>query len=246
MTAPERPSPTRGASSRHPDSTYLPLGTRLCITVARRVRVLIADDQPTVRANLRRMLREAGLDVVGEASTGEAAVAAATTCAPDVVLTDLSLPDMDGLEVARRIRLERGHIGVVVLIERAERDRVLEAFDAGASGYLLEEDRPAALVMGIRAAAATSSSSSNGTDAHADGPSRSLPETNLTTRETEVLELVAEGMSNKQIARRLGITEGTVKGHLGRVFREIGVRRRTQAVVWMQHRRPTRPGQLSE
>jgi len=199
--------------------------------------VLIADDHPVVREGLRNLLRHAGMVVVAEATSGEEAVESAASSDPDVVLMDLSLHGLDGIEAARRVRA-RSRAAVLVLTAYAERERVLAAIDAGVSGYLLKDDDPAELIAGIRAVAAGGAPFSPKVAAVlVERRARARTEEKLTAREAEVLGLLADGMSNKQIARALGISEGTVKSHLGSAFRRIGVQQRTQAALWMQERR---------
>jgi DNA-binding NarL/FixJ family response regulator len=178
------------------------------------------------------------LDVVGEAASGDDAIDAARSLAPDVVVMDLSLPGTSGIEATRRLREARPECAVVVLTAFADGDRVLAAVGAGASGYLLKDDEPSELAAGIRAAGRGGSPFSPRVagvlvGAHAADRER----TELTPREREALGLVADGLSNKQIARRLGIAEGTVKAHLGRAFRRIGARHRTEAALWMDRQR---------
>ncbi len=199
------------------------------------LRVLIADDHAVVREGLRNLLAQAGFDVVGEAAAGEEAIAISLLSAPDVVLLDLSLPGIDGIEVARAIRAQQPSCAVLVLTAFAERERVLAAVDAGVAGYLLKDDDPAALISGIRAAAEQGAPFSPKVAAVlVETRTQARAEQGLTAREREILELVAQGLSNKQIARRLEISEGTVKAHLGSAFRRIGVQQRTQAALWMQ------------
>ena len=198
---------------------------------------MIADDHAVVREGLRNLLAQADFDVVAEAASGDEAVASAVATAPDVVVLDLSMPGLDGIEAARAIRAQQPATAVLVLTAFADRERVLAAVNAGVAGYLLKDDDPSALIAGIRAAAAGGAPFSPKVAAVLlEGRAESRPEDGLTTREFEVLELVAEGLSNKQIARRLQISEGTVKAHLGSAFRRIGVQQRTQAALWMQER----------
>jgi DNA-binding NarL/FixJ family response regulator len=202
------------------------------------VRILIVDRQPIVREGLRSLLTRSGLDVVGDAGSGEEAIAAAKEEAPDVVVMDLSLPGMTGVEVATKIRAEHPACSVVVLTAQLDRQHVLDALDAGVAGYLLKDDDLADLVAAIRAAAQGGKPlSAKVASVVLDDRAAKHMEEELSVREREVLILVADGMSNRQIADRLGITEGTVKAHLGRAFRHIGVTRRTQAVLWVQQQR---------
>jgi DNA-binding NarL/FixJ family response regulator len=201
------------------------------------IRVLIAEDHAMVRAGLSELLgNRDDVEVVGEAANGEEAVARATELRPDVVLMDLSMPEVDGIEATRRIAAAVPAAHVVVLTSFSDRERILEALDAGAVGYLLKDLEPDELHRGILAAARGESPLAPKA-AHAVISARAdaRPATvELTDREREVLGLVAEGMPNKLIARRLEISEKTVKAHLTRVFQTIGVTDRTQAALWAQ------------
>lgn len=198
------------------------------------IRVLLADDHDVVRRGLKDLLDgNDGFEVVGAAADGEEAVALAGEHRPDVVLMDLSMPRVDGIEATRRLLAERPESRVVVLTSFSDRDRILDALDAGAVGYLLKDAEPDELLRGIEAAVRGEAplapkAAKVVLTARAD----SRPATELTARETEVLGLLAEGMANKQIARRLGIAEKTVKTHLTSVFQSIGVSDRTQAALW--------------
>ncbi len=197
-------------------------------------RVLLVDDHAMVRAGIAALLGVTDdLEVVGQAADGRAAVAAASECQPDVVLMDLSMPDMDGVEATRRILAEQPEVQIVVLTSFSDRERVSDALAAGAIGYQLKDCEPADLLAAVRAAAA----------GHVPIDPRvarlllpdisgGRPEDLISPREIEVLQLVANGLANKQIGRRLGISERTVKAHLGRVFRQIGVADRTSAALW--------------
>jgi DNA-binding NarL/FixJ family response regulator len=155
-----------------------------------------------------------------------------------VVLMDLSMPGVDGVEATRRILGGHPDTAVVVLTSYADRDRILDALDAGAIGYLLKDAEPAELLQGIRSAARGESPldpRAARTVLGARRERRALGD--LTDREREVLALVAKGLANKQIARSLGITERTVKAHLTSVFQRIGVTDRTSAALWAQRHR---------
>lgn len=198
------------------------------------IRVMLAEDHPVVRAGLRELLSgENDIEVVGAAADGVEAVEMVGAVKPDVVLMDISMPRMDGIEATRRIATAEPEVHVVILTSFSDQKGILAAFDAGATGFLLKDAEPDELFRGIRAAAAGESPLSltaagvllRSRREH-DGPEE------LTKREQEVLGLVAEGLPNKLIARRLEISEKTVKTHLTSIYRRIGVDSRTEAAVW--------------
>jgi DNA-binding NarL/FixJ family response regulator len=200
------------------------------------IRVLIAEDHALVRAGLSELLANRDdVEVVGEAENGAEAVERAVALAPDVVLMDLSMPEVDGIEATRRIAVEAPDANVVVLTSFSDRERILQALDAGAVGYLLKDLDPDELHRGVQAAARGESPlAPKAAHAVISARSESRPTVELSSREREVLALVAEGLPNKLIARRLEISEKTVKAHLTRVFQAIGVTDRTQAALWAQ------------
>lgn len=196
--------------------------------------VVVVDDHRLVRAGLRTILDASGdLNVVGEAADGAAAVEVVRELGPDVVLMDLSMPGVDGVEAIRRLRADGATAPVVVLTSFAEADRVRAAVEAGAIGYLLKDSEPGDVLAAVRAAAA-GHAPIDPRVARALLPSVDRPSVGpaLSDREREVLAHVARGLANKQIARTLGISERTVKVHLGNVFRQIGVGDRTSAALW--------------
>jgi DNA-binding NarL/FixJ family response regulator len=195
--------------------------------------VLLVDDHAMVRAGLGRLLAAAGdVRVVAEAADGEEGARLARELDPQVALVDLAMPGIDGIETTRRIRDRAPGVAVVVLTAFSDRQQILGALDAGAVGYLLKDADPGELLRGVRAAARgenpldpkAAHAVLTRTTGHASAT--------LTRREREVLRLVAEGLPNKQIARRLGISEKTVKAHLTKVFEAIGVTDRTAAALW--------------
>lgn len=198
------------------------------------IRVLLADDHAVVRGGLGQLISTTDdIEVVGMAVDGGEAVTLAASLRPDVVLMDLSMPVLDGAAATRAIVASRPDSRVVVLTSFADDRHIEDALAAGAIGYLLKHAAPDTLLDGIRSAAAGDSP----LDPKAARVllqdrrvSRSAP--TLSPREREVLALVADGFANKQIARRLGITERTVKAHLTAVFAALGVTDRTQAAVW--------------
>ena len=198
--------------------------------------MLIVDDHPLVRRGLTSLLSTArGIDVVGAAADGEEAVIWVAQSRPDVVLMDVSMPGMTGMEAARRVLAEHPETRIVMLTSFSQRDVVVESFDAGAVGYLLKDAEPEELISGIRAAARGDAPvSPKAARELLEDRAQRRPLDELTQRERDVLTLVGKGLSNKQIAWRLGITEKTVKAHLGSVFDRLGVQDRTQAAIWAQ------------
>jgi DNA-binding NarL/FixJ family response regulator len=205
------------------------------------IRVMLVDDHAIVRQGLERLFETVDdIEVVASATNGREAVAMVAEFQPDVVLMDLSMPEMDGVEATRHIVATDGPTRIVVLTSFGDESRILDALNAGAHGYLLKHVAPDDLINAVRAAHAG--------DAPLDPragrvllDSRRTPvprQDELTDRELEVLRLVAEGMANKQIARKLGISERTVKAHLTSVFQRLGVSDRVQAALWAQQHLP--------
>jgi DNA-binding NarL/FixJ family response regulator len=189
-----------------------------------------------VRAGLEQVIDLAeDIELVGSGTDGAEAEDIVGQLEPDVVLMDLSMPGLDGIEATKRVLAARPETQVLVLTSFSDRDRILKALDAGACGYLLKDAEPDELLRAIRAAARGEAPlSPRAAQALLSARREPSPVAALSEREQEVLSLVAAGMANKQIAQRLGISEKTVKAHLTRVFREIGVFDRTQAALWAQ------------
>jgi DNA-binding NarL/FixJ family response regulator len=202
------------------------------------IRVLLVDDHALLRAGMARLLDLADdITVVGSAGSGAEALETVAVLAPDVVLMDLSMPGMSGVEATRRLLTVRPDTAVVVLTSFADPDLVVDALDAGAVGYLLKDAEPEGLVDAVRSAARGESPlDPRAARVVLTSRSRPAPASVLSGREKEVLVLVAEGLANKQIARSLGIAERTVKAHLTSIFNQIGVTDRTSAALWA-HRR---------
>ncbi|MFN2608034.1 MAG: response regulator [Acidimicrobiales bacterium] len=197
-------------------------------------RLLVVDDHPVVRQGLVDLLgRAEGITVVGAAADGSEAVALAAEHHPDVVLMDLSMPGVDGVEATRRLAASGSTSRVVVLTSFSDDERILEALDAGAVGYLLKDMEPDELLRAVRAAARDESPlAPKAARAVLSARSAARPAAELSGREREVVVMVAQGLANKQIARRMGISEKTVKAHLTSAFQRIGVTDRTQAALW--------------
>jgi DNA-binding NarL/FixJ family response regulator len=198
------------------------------------IRILIVDDHAVVRAGLEQLLsRVEDFSVIGSAADGREAVEVAVEHRPDVVLMDLSMPNLGGIAATEQIVAATDDVRVVVLTSYSDRDRILNALDAGAVGYLLKDADPPELIAAIRAAAdGDSPLHPKAASAVLSARAERRPAQALSEREREVLELVADGLSNQKIAVRLGISEKTVKAHLTNVFRHLGVEDRTQAALW--------------
>ncbi len=208
------------------------------------IRVLLVDDHIMIRAGLERLLeQDPAIEVVGVADRGARALELDAELLPDVVLMDLSMPGMDGIETTRRLKSGRPGACVVMLTAHTDRQRVL---DAGAIGYLVKDADPTVLIDGVQAAAnGEAPVDPRAARAVIDARTRRTGPT-LTEREAEVLALVARGDTNKTIARRLMISEKTVKAHLTRVFVALEVTDRTQAALWaVEHGIGTSAGERS-
>jgi two-component system, NarL family, response regulator LiaR len=202
------------------------------------IRVLLVDDHAVVREGLRTFLElQDGIEVAGEAGDGVQALEQAELVRPDVILMDLVMPKLDGVGAMRRLRTAHPEARVVVLTSFLEDERLLPAMQAGAAGYLLKNVEPSELARAIRAAhcgeaVIDPTVAGRLVRALADGSSpRPAEEARLTRREREVLELIVGGRSNKRIALELGISEKTVKTHVGHVLAKLGVTDRTQAAL---------------
>jgi len=201
------------------------------------IRVLIADDHAVVRSGLSQLLATADdLELVGSARDGDEAIEETARLRPDVVVMDLSMPGTDGIEATRRIVQDNPGVQVLVLTSFSDRTRILGALDAGAIGYLLKHAEADTILSGIRDIA-RGGSPLDPTAARILLSGRSAPagaSPQLTAREREVLLMVRDGLPNKSIARRLGISERTVKAHLTHIFQRLGLTDRTQAAIWAE------------
>jgi DNA-binding NarL/FixJ family response regulator len=204
------------------------------------IRVLLADDHRLVRAGLVRLLATAAdLEVVGEAADGDQAVQLSHAVSPDVILMDLSMPVMDGVEATRQILAEQPTVRIIALTSFTEQPKVADMLAAGAIGYLLKDCTPSELLAAIRSAEAGGAPLDPRVAATLLPKRQTLSAADqLSDREREVLVLASQGLANKQIGRALGIAERTVKAHLGSVFRRIGVTDRTSAAMWARDNLP--------
>ena len=200
------------------------------------IRVLVADDHAVVRQGLRTFLElQEDIEVVADAADGRAALAAVAEHQPDVVLMDLVMPGLDGIEAIRRITGERPLTRVIALTSFLDDDKVFPAVRAGAAGYVLKDVEPPELVQAIRTVHAGEALlhpavAARLMDEVAAAGGRDTPE-NLTPREREVVELIARGLSNKRIALELGIAEKTVKTHVSNILSKLGLTDRTQVAL---------------
>jgi DNA-binding NarL/FixJ family response regulator len=215
------------------------------------VRVLIVDDDDLMRAGLKSVLAsDESVHVVGEAGDGREAVSSAQSSRPDVVLMDVRMPDLDGIAATRQVLEAAPEVRVVILTTFEEDDYIFGALNAGASGFLLKRTRPEELIAAIHTVAAGDSLLSPSVTrrvidrmARQPAPHRSSARlAELTPREREVLELVAQGLSNNEIAAAFVIEESTVKTHVKRILSKLGLRDRVQAVIFAYESGLTRPG----
>jgi DNA-binding NarL/FixJ family response regulator len=201
------------------------------------IRVMIVDDHQIVREGLQILLaEETEFEVVGTAGDGATALTLAETLNPHVIMMDLVLPDLDGIEVTRRILRSHPSIRVLILTTFAEDHSVRDAIRAGATGYLLKDVLKADLLRALRDTAAGRASLHPEAQQHlirqVTESETPPPHASLTKREADILRLIAGGRSNKEIALALSLTEGTVKGYVSTIFDKLGVADRTQAALY--------------
>lgn len=211
------------------------------------IKIIIADDHVLLRQGIRNVLElEEDLKVIGEAGDGEQAVQQVALLLPDILLLDINMPKMNGLEVIRRVIEQQGTVRIIVLTMHDDENYVLEVIKAGAVGYLLKDIEPGMLVKAIRAVHEGESfiypslakklfgeiNRQHIRNQEAAKVYERTKEERLTYREIEVLEMVCKGMSNQDVAKKLFLSEKTVKNHLTNVFRKINVTDRTQAVLY--------------
>lgn len=201
------------------------------------IRVLIADDHPIVREGLRLLLAgERGMELAGEAVNGNELVVKARDLKPDVILTDLIMPEKDGLQAIREIHKDSPSAKIIVLTSFAEDDRILAALKAGATGYLLKDSLPEELLAAIRDVYTGKPSLSSPIASkllhELSAPQEEMDSDELTEREMEVLKLVAKGLSNQEIAQQIGLSEWTVRARVSAILEKLRLSNRTQAALY--------------
>jgi two-component system response regulator DegU len=202
------------------------------VSIGATVRLLLADDHRMVRQSMRRSMEDAGFEVVGEAADGQEAVRLAGELRPDVVLMDVSMPVLDGVEATRQLRAAAdARTQVVMLTMHADAEVVRRALQAGAVGYLTKDCTIDEVVEAVRLAASGDGAVSPGLAAALLRESEPAAETTVSAREIEVLQLIAEGAAPPEVAERLFISVKTVKNHLSSIYEKLDARDRTQAVL---------------
>lgn len=197
------------------------------------VRVLVVDDQRLVREGIASLLTiQPGIEVVGTAANGHEAIELAAAQTPDVVLMDVRMPEMDGVEATAHLTRHTPTCRVIMLTTFDDEDYVVRALQAGAAGYLLKDLPAAELAEAVRLTHAGVTQLDRTATEHVAAALTTRAPTTLTTRETEVLRLIAAGATNREIATRLYLSEGTVKNHISRILGRLGLRDRTQAALY--------------
>ena len=197
------------------------------------IRVLLADDHPTVRVGLRVLLERApDIEVVAEAEGGQETLALIEELMPDVAVVDCELPDIEGPQVAAEVERLCPQVRVLALSAHDDERYVRGMLDAGAVGYLLKEEAPEAIVAAVRAAARGEGYFSPGVAGKVEAWARGEPPGGLTEREFEVLRLLAEGLTNREIAQTLDIVERTVSFHVSNILEKLDVLSRVEAAMW--------------
>ena len=212
------------------------------------IRVLLADDQALIRAGLRLILgREPDIEIVAEADDGEEAVANALATEPDLVLMDIQMPTLDGIDATRRLLARLDRTRVLILTTFDQDEYVVDAFRAGASGFLLKTAPPDQLLAAVRTvhggeALLAPASTRHLIEHYAPPRPQADGAVELTAREQEVLQLLARGLSNAEIAERLVVEPSTVKSHVASVLLKLGLRDRVHAVIYAYEHGIVRPG----
>lgn len=214
------------------------------------MRILVADDHSLFRDGLSSLLHAAGHEVIGQVGDGESAVEAAVSLQPDLVLMDIRMPDMGGLEALRKIKSEMPHVPVVMLTVSDSDDDLFEAIQSGADGYLRKDLRGDAFVEMLESLDRGEMAITRKTATHlikgmrSESARKNGTAQGLTERELELLYLVAEGLSNRAIARTLSISENTVKYHLKKIYQKLHAQTRTEAVTRAMKMGMIEPGEL--
>jgi len=201
------------------------------------IRLMLADDHRMLREGLRRSMADQGFDVVGEARDGEEAIRLADDLQPDVILMDVTMPEMDGVEATRQIKKNRPEVRIVMLTMHADQEVLASAIRAGASGYLVKDCSTEEIASAVRMAASGETALSPQLAASMLDEVRKLDQPAneedrvITKREEEVLQLIADGCSTPEVAERLFISQKTVKNHLASIYQKLDARDRTQAVL---------------
>ena len=209
---------------------------RQIVSGASNIRLMLADDHRMLREGLRRSMSERGFDIVGEARDGAEAVELAAALRPDVILMDVTMPEMDGVEATRQIKARHPEIRIVMLTMHADQDVLADAIRAGANGYLVKDCSTDEIASAIETVAGGETALSPRLAASMlaevrRGDLGSDPERIVTKREEEVLQLIADGCSTPEVAEQLYISQKTVKNHLASIYQKLDARDRTQAVL---------------
>lgn len=202
------------------------------------IRLMLADDHRMLREGLRRSMTDQGFDIVGEARDGDEAIRLADELGPEVILMDVTMPEVDGVEATRQIKLEHPEIRIVMLTMHADQEVLAAAIRAGASGYLVKDCSTEEIAGAVRMAASGETALSPQLAASMldevrklDKPPIADEDRVITKREEEVLQLIADGCSTTEVAERLYISQKTVKNHLASIYQKLDARDRTQAVL---------------
>jgi two-component system response regulator DegU len=208
----------------------------------RHIRVIVADDHPIVRSGIKNeLLCYPDVEVLGEAADGDETLCQVETLQPDVLLLDINMPGLRAVQLVRRLQALPVPPQILVLTAYGDAELVLALLKAGATGYLLKDEDPSAIIEAVRTVAQNETYLSKAVVAsvmeHAISKDARQPKPELSPREMEVLQLVAQGWDNAQIARTLSISEGTVKNHVTNLYNKVGARSRAELVAWAWQRR---------
>lgn len=219
------------------------LGERLCVEESpRRIRIVVADDHPIVRLGIKNeLLRYPDVKVLGEAANGDETLRQVEMLQPDVLLLDINMPGLRAIQVVQQLRALPAPPQILVLTAYGDVELVLALLKAGATGYLLKDEDPPTIIEGVRAVAQGETYLSKAVVTsvveHTISDEAKQPQPEMSPREMEVLQLVAQGWDNVQIAQALSISEGTVKNHVTNLYSKTGARSRAELVAWTWRRR---------